>query len=103
MRAAAYAGCRAEARRYCHRPAAYCLLLLVLQHATRSVRARGIDGGSVLIDVLDHAFLIDDEGRAIGESVFLVEDPVRFGHCPLKITQEREFHADLLGVGLVGG
>ena len=67
------------------------------------MRAGGIDGRRILVNVLDHASLVHHERRAVGESVFLVEDPVLFGNCPLKIAQQWIGEPELLRELPVGG
>jgi hypothetical protein len=75
----------------------------VLQQTAHRVGSRGIDGRRVLLDVLDDALLVHHERRAVGETVFLVENPVFDRDFALEITKQREVHADLFRKSFVGG
>jgi hypothetical protein len=66
------------------------------------MRARRIDSRRILLDVLDDALLVHHERRAVGETVFLVQDAVFDGDFALEVTEQREVHADLFREGFVG-
>ena len=80
----------------------YHLLLLVLQQTARGVRAAGVEGFLIFLDVLDNAFLVHHKGDAIGEAVSVVQDPVVFRYDPLEIAQERESESLLFRKNFVG-
>src|SRR5262249_11419688 len=61
---------------------------LVLDPAACLASAARIERLLTLIDVLDHAFLIDNKGRPICEPVLLVENAIFLGDVPLEITQQ---------------
>jgi hypothetical protein len=66
------------------------------------VRAARVNGGGILVDVPDNAFLVHYERGAVGESALFVEDPVFLGNSPLEIAEERVGDLKLLGVFFVG-
>ena len=66
------------------------------------MRAARVDGGLVLVDVPDDAFLVHDERGAVGESARFVEDSVFLGNGPLEIAEERVGDLKLLGILFVG-
>jgi hypothetical protein len=75
----------------------------MFQQATRGTGAAGVDGVPAYVDVLDDAFLVNHERRAVGELLLLIEDTVLFGDRSLEVAQERKVDAFLLGKGRVGG
>ena len=75
----------------------------MLQQTAGRVRAAGVNGRSVLLDVPDHASLVHHERGAIGESAFFVENAVLGGDGPFEITEDGKGHADLFGEFPVGG
>ena len=66
------------------------------------MRAAWVNGGLILVDVPDDAFLIHHERGAVGESALFVEDSVFLGNGPLEIAEERVTDLKLLGIFLVG-
>jgi hypothetical protein len=72
--------------------------------ATASVvRACGVEGCLVLVDVDDLAFLVDDEGGAIRDAGVLVQNSVSSGDVSLgKIAQERDRDSVFSGKLLLG-
>jgi len=74
----------------------------VLEQAAGRLCAGRINGLAILVNVLDHAILVNNEGRAVGEVVFFVQDAVILGDRPLEVAQERELEAVLLGEDVVG-
>ena len=66
------------------------------------MRAARVNGGRILVDVPDDAFLVHHERSAIGESALFVEDPIFLGNCSLEIAEERVSDLKLLGILLVG-
>ena len=75
----------------------------MLQDAARRVRARGIDGLRVLVNVLDHACLVHHERRAVGEAALCVQNAVLFRDLALKIAQQWIGEPELLRELPVGG
>jgi len=75
----------------------------MLQQTTCCASAARVDGVPTYVDVLDDAFLVNHERGAVGELLFLIEDPVLFGDRSLEVAQERKVNAFLLGEGGVGG
>ena len=78
------------------------LARFALQIGAQIDRIGRIDGPAAFGDLLNTALLIDDEGRAIGKLGFVIEDAVLLEDFTLHVTQQREFHADLIGEFGVG-
>jgi hypothetical protein len=78
------------------------LLLLVLQETTGLPGAARIDGGLVLVDVLDHTVLVHHERSPVGKAVLLIKDAVVFGNRSLEVAKKGEGDADLFGECGVG-
>ena len=66
------------------------------------MRAARVNGGGILVDVPDDAFLVHHERGAVGEAALFVEDAVCLGNGSLEIAEERVSDLKLLGVFLVG-
>jgi len=62
-----------------------------------------IDGAVAFLDVLDLALFVDDKRGAVRKLELIVQDAIIFRDLPGHIAQQREFHADFFGEGLVGG
>ena len=75
----------------------------MLQQTAGGVRAAGVNGCGVFLDVLNHAFLVHDEGGAIGKPVLFIENTVLGGHGPFEIAEDGKGDADLFGEFPVGG
>jgi len=75
----------------------------VLQQTAGGVRAAGVNGRSVFVDVPDHTFLVHDEGGAIGKPVLFIENAVLGGDSPFEVAEDGKGHADLFGEFPVGG
>jgi len=68
------------------------------------VGSGGVEGRLVLVDVNDLAFLVDDEGGAVGDAGVLVQNSVGRGNLSFgKITQEGDGYSVELGKLLLGG
>ncbi len=82
--------------------------MLLVKAGANGDGAVGIDGAIPLFDVLDLAFLVDDDRGAFGPIILVAfdvvgpENAVGFQHLAVHIAQEGERHADLLGEGGVG-
>jgi hypothetical protein len=63
----------------------------------------GIDRAAAFLDMLDLAFLVHDEGGAVGELHLLIQDAVGLGDFPLEVAQQRELDPDFFGKGFVRG
>ena len=66
------------------------------------MRAAWVNGGLILVDVPDDAFLIHHERGAVGESALFVEDSVLLGDGSFEVAKERVSDLKLLGILLVG-
>ena len=66
------------------------------------MRAARVDGGCILVDVPDDAFLVHHKRGPVGESALFVEDSVFLGNGSLEITEERVSDLKLLGIFFVG-
>src|SRR5215831_5973150 len=75
----------------------------MLQQAARGTGPTRVDGILAHIDMLDSAFLIDDERGAVGKLLFFVEDAILLGDRSLEVAQEREIDSLLFGKRRVGG
>jgi len=62
-----------------------------------------IDGAVAFLDVLDLSLFVDDKRGAVRKLKLVVQDAVLFRDLPGHIAQQRKFHADFFGEGLVGG
>lgn len=62
-----------------------------------------IDGAVAFLDVLNFALFVHDERGAIGKLKLVVQDAVVLRHLPRHVAQQREFHSDFFGEGLIGG
>jgi hypothetical protein len=74
----------------------------MFQKAAGRVRACGVDGRRVSLDVPDDAFLVHDKRGPVGKAALLVQDPVLSRNRPLKIAQQRKTETFLFGEGPVG-
>ncbi len=77
------------------------LCLSVREKAARIVGARRIQRFSILVDVRYDALLVDHKSGPVGKTVLGVQDSIFLGNGPVKITEQREGHAYLLGKRLV--
>ena len=61
------------------------------------VRVRRVERGGALVDVADDAVLVDHESDSVGEKAGEAENPVSLGHLLLRVAQQWEAGAGLLG------
>jgi len=73
----------------------------VFQQAACGARSARVNGLAAFLNVLDHPVFIHHEGGAIGKAVLFIQNPVLFGNVSLKIAEEGESKAFLLGEGAV--
>ena len=66
------------------------------------MRAARVNGGRILVDVPDDAFLVHHERGAIGEAALFVEDSVLLGDGSFEVAKERVSDLKLLGILFVG-
>lgn len=59
--------------------------------------ARDLQGIAAGVDPLDDTLLIDDKGGAARKPPLLVQNPVELAHAALKVAEQRELNAKLLG------
>ena len=59
----------------------------MLEHVTRLHYRRWIDSDVSFVNVLDDAFLIDQERGAVSKALLLVEDTIRFDYCAFEIAK----------------
>ena len=75
----------------------------MLKHVTRLHYRRWIDGDVSFVDVLDDAFLIDQERGAVSKTLLLVEDTISLHYRAFEIAEYRECDSELFGEFAVGG
>jgi len=78
------------------------LRLLVRHQAAGLVSAGRINRFTALIDVRDDALPVEHKSGPVGKPVLGVQNAVFPGNRPVKITEQRESNADLLGKCPVG-
>ncbi len=76
---------------------------LSVEHVTRLHNCGRIDGDVSFIDVLDDAFLIDQERGAVSKTLLLIKDTIRLDYSALEIAEEWKCDFDLFCEFTVGG
>jgi hypothetical protein len=61
--------------------------LLMLEHVTCIHDGGRIDGDVSFVDLLDDAFLIDQERGAVSKALLLVKDTISFDYCAFEIAE----------------
>ena len=74
---------------------AFCLLLSGQGASLKG--AGGVERGRALVDVADDAVFVDHESDSVGEKAGEAENPVSLGHLLLRVAQQWEAGAGLLG------
>ena len=59
----------------------------MLEHVTRLHYRRWIDGDVSFVDVLDDAFLVDQERGSVSKALLLVKDTISFDYRAFKIAK----------------
>ena len=77
-------------------------LLLVLERAARGAGAARVNRFLALLDELNYAVLVHDEGGPIRETCVRVEDSIVLRDLALKIAEEWKLDSVLLGKDFVG-
>ncbi|MGD0697496.1 MAG: hypothetical protein ABSB82_21965 [Terriglobia bacterium] len=75
---------------------------LVLHQIARGAGTARINRLVAFLDVLNNSVFVDHERGAIGKPLFVIQDAIVFGDCSLKVTQQGECQAILLGENFVG-
>ena len=77
--------------------------LLMLENVTRVHNRSRIDGDISFVDLLNDAFLVDEEGGAIAKALCFVEDAVVFNYCAFEIAEDGKRDSKLFSEFTVGG
>ena len=73
------------------------MTLFVRQPAAGCLGLGGIYGVPILVDLLDLAFQIDDEGGAVGYAHLRIEHPIQLGYFAVVVAEQRKLRVQFLG------